>query len=65
MLGTGSFLLRSHNRAFRIQERDHFKMFNFVLVQGIRRFHLQAYIEYFEEKNLSRTQKLGKRERFS
>jgi len=36
-------------------------MFNFGQDQGRRKFQPQEYIEYFEDWNLSLTQKLGKR----
>ena len=36
----------------------------FVRVQGRRKFQPHEYIEYFEDLNLSRTQRLGKMGRF-
>jgi len=40
-------------------------MFNFAQVQGRRKFQPQEYIEYFEDRSLSLTQKLGKRGGFA
>ena len=40
-------------------------MLNFVQFQERRKFKSQEYIKYFEDYNLSLTQKLGKRKCFS
>lgn len=63
------FLFRSYTNPLRILTstnnfRANFKTFQFVQSQGVRKFYPQEYMAYFEDYNLSQTQRWVKMGRF-